>query len=245
MTSRGRISIFIPAYNAASHISSVIDRIPDDVWPYIVNIWIINDGSTDKTKSVINTLERKNDKIVALHLPVNKGYGTAVQIGLKKCRESTCDFAVCLHADGQYPPESIPTFIAHMESTDCDILQGSRIASGTALRGGMPLYKYFAGKILTFFENRVFGLSMTDYHSGYLFYSRRAMENIPFSRLSRSFDFDVEVIASACAHGLTVEEMPIPTRYANEKSYLNPITYGLRVVSVMGKYLLGMYRSTA
>ncbi len=243
MTSRVKISIFIPAYNAASHINSVIDRIPDDVWPHIVNIWIVNDGSTDKTGSVITTLERENNKIVALHLPVNKGYGTAVQIGLKKCRESACDFTVCLHADGQYPPESIPSFIEYMESTDCDILQGSRIASGTALKGGMPLYKFIAGKVLTFFENHIFGLSMTDYHSGYLFYSRRAMQTIPYSRLSRSFDFDLEVIASSCALGLSVTELPIPTRYADEKSYLNPILYGLRVVGIMIKYLLGMYRS--
>ena len=179
-----KISIFIPAYNAASHINAVIDRIPDKVWDYIVKVWIINDGSTDETGSVISVLERNDNKIIALHLPVNKGYGTAVQIGLKKCRESSGDFAICLHADGQYPPESIPSFIEYMGSTGCDILQGSRIASGTALRGGMPLYKYFAGKILTFFENRVFGLALTDYHSGYLFYSRHALETIPFSSLS-------------------------------------------------------------
>jgi glycosyltransferase involved in cell wall biosynthesis len=245
MASEEKIAIVVPAYNAASHIDSVLDRIPEETWPDITTVWIINDGSTDTTGSIIKELADRNNKITTLHLPVNKGYGTAVQIGLKKCRESSCRFAVCLHADGQYPPESIPPFIDRMESTNCDILQGSRIASGTALRGGMPLYKYIGGKILTFFENRVFGLSMTDYHSGFLFYSRRALDTIPFSRLSRSFDFDVEVIASACATGLSVREMPIPARYADERSYLNPVIYGLRVVGVMVKYLLGMYRSTA
>ncbi len=106
----------------------------------------------------------------------------------------------------------------------------------------MPLYKLIAGKILTFIENRVFKLSMTDYHSGFLVYSRQAMEKIPFSYLSTSFEFDLEVIASAKAMGLWIAELPIPTRYADEKSYLNPIVYGLRVLLVLIKYMSGMYR---
>ncbi len=240
-----KIAVFIPAYNAAHHIASVIDRIPEEAWPNIVNLWIINDGSTDKTAEVAEELGKKNNTIIALHLPKNSGYGSVVQIGLRKCRESACDIAVCLHADGQYPPESIPEFARHMQSVGCDILQGSRIASHTALSGGMPLYKYIAGKVLTFFENRVFDLVMTDYHSGFLVYSRRALETIPFPRLSKSFDFDLEVIASARSFGLHVSELPIPTRYADEESYLNPIGYGLRVLRVMMKYLFSMYGKPA
>jgi hypothetical protein len=123
-----------------------------------------------------------------------------------------------------------------------DILQGSRIASGTALSGGMPLYKYLAGRALTFFENRVFGLHMTDYHSGFLLYSRKALDTIRFERLSAGFDFDLEVIASARAQGLVVGELPIPTRYAGEVSHLNPVAYGFSVLGVMAKYLVGRYR---
>jgi hypothetical protein len=120
-------------------------------------------------------------------------------------------------------------------------MQGSRIASGTALSGGMPAYKYVANRILTFFENIVFGLSMTDYHSGMLFYSRKALDTLPFERLSASFDFDLEVIALARARGLAISEMPIPTRYAKEQSYLNPVSYGVRVLGVMVKFLAGRY----
>jgi hypothetical protein len=129
-----------------------------------------------------------------------------------------------------------------MAGNAIDILQGSRIASGTALSGGMPVYKYIANRVLTFFENRVFGLSMSDYHSGMLLYSRTALAKLPFDRLSDSFDFDLEVIASGRAAGLHIAEQPIPTRYAGEVSHLNPITYGLRVVGVMLKYLVGRYR---
>ncbi len=237
------ISIFTPAYNAADHLESVIGRVPGEVWPRVRSYWIVNDGSRDRTREVVDQLAAGNEKIKPVHFSWNRGYGRAVREGVRRCRREECDIAVCLHADGQYPPESIPVFIQAIEAESYDILQGSRIASGTALSGGMPLYKFIAGKILTFFENSVFGLQMTDYHSGFLFYSRRALDTIDFERLSPGFDFDLEVIAVARAAGLKIGEWPIPTRYAGEKSYLNPIGYGVRVLGVMAKYALGAYGS--
>ena len=121
-------------------------------------------------------------------------------------------------------------------------LQGSRHKDDTALAGGMPKYKWLSGKILTWMENRTFGLRMTDYHSGFLVYSRRAASTIPFDQLSTYFDFDLEVIASARARGLMVDELGIPTRYADEDSHLNPIWYGLRCLRVMIRYRMGRYR---
>ena len=116
----------------------------------------------------------------------------------------------------------------------------SRIAAGTALRGGMPLYKYVGNALLNSVENHTLGLSMTDYHSGYLVYGRRALD-LPFANLSDSFDFDLEVIASARARGLAVGEAPIPTHYGDEISHLNPLDYGLRVLRVMWNYRRGRY----
>jgi hypothetical protein len=150
---------------------------------------------------------------------------------------------VCVHADEQYPPEVIGDFVKEMELQNIDILQGSRIASGTALSGGMPLYKFIAGKALTIIENWVLGLRLTDYHSGMLLYSRRALDSIKFDMLSSSFDFDIEVLATAAATSLKVAELPIPTRYASEKSYLNPLTYGLRVLRVLFRYSCGYYKN--
>ena len=129
------------------------------------------------------------------------------------------------------------------EEHGIDVLQGSRHKDGTALAGGMPRYKWLSGKILTWLENKTFGLAMTDYHSGFLLYSRRAAQEIPFEELSSYFDFDLEVIASARARGLVVAEQGIPTRYADEESHLNPIWYGLRCLRVMLRYRLGRYRA--
>ena len=232
----------MPAYNAGNHILSVFNRFSNELWEIINTVWIINDGSVDSTMDKITELSKSNTKIKGINLCKNRGYGNTVQIGLYACKNDGCDFAVCLHSDGQYPPESILKFTQYMKNRGINILQGSRMASGNALRGGMPLYKFIAGKILTLFENRVFGLSLTDFHSGFLMYDRKALNTIPFWRLSGSFDFDVEVIASGSAINLKIDELPIQTRYADEKSYLNPLTYGLRVVWVMFKYLFNNYR---
>jgi glycosyltransferase involved in cell wall biosynthesis len=233
----------MPAFNAAHHLEGVIARIPPELWQHIVHVWIVNDGSHDCTLAVIEQLCESNPKIKLVHFAWNRGYGRAVREGISRCKDDECDVAVCLHADGQYPPEAVSAMVDKMAADHADILQGSRIASGTAISGGMPVYKYVANRILTFFENIVFGLSLSDYHSGMLLYGRKALDTLPFERLSASFDFDLEVIALGCARGLVVSEMPIPTRYAKEQSYLNPVSYGIRVLGVMANYLAGRYKT--
>lgn len=234
-------AIFIPSYNAAHTLPSVIERIPADFWPQVAAVFVINDGSADDTDAVVEKLRERFPKLRLVSRKPNRGYGAAVREGLRQCVETGADYIACLHADGQYPPEKLPEFVAYMAANGVDVLQGSRHKLGTAREGGMPYYKWLAGQILTWLENKTFGLSMTDYHSGYMLYSLRAARAIPFERLSYYFDFDLEVIASARARGLAVSELGIPTHYGEEKSYLNPIWYGLRCLRVMLRYKLGRY----
>lgn len=235
-------TIFIPAYEAAQTIEAVIDRIPAELWDSLCAVLVINDGSTDDTSGAVRRAAARYPKVVLHEQPVNGGYGVAVRRGLELALATPAAYVVCLHADGQYPPEKLPEFLAYMERNGVDVLQGSRHKLGTARAGGMPFYKVVAGRILTWLENKTFGLEMTDYHSGFMLYSRRAVEQIPFAELSYYFDFDLEVIASARARGLVVDELGIPTRYADEESHLNPIVYGLRCLRVMARYRLGRYR---
>ncbi|HKP96059.1 MAG TPA: glycosyltransferase family 2 protein [Fibrobacteria bacterium] len=239
------LSIFIPAYNAAGTLAEVIGRIPKDLWADIGTVTVIDDGSRDGTAEVAERLMAAFPKLRLHRFERNQGYGRAVRRGLGFCRESGSEFCACLHADGQYPPEKLVQFLEHMRRHRVDVLQGSRHLHGTARAGGMPLYKIAAGRILTWMENLCFGLAMTDYHSGFLMYSRKALRSIPFERLSGYFDFDLEVIATARALGLHISELGIPTRYADEKSHLNPIKYGLRTLRVMARYRLGRYAAAA
>ena len=234
------LGIVIPAYDAARTLREVIARLPP--LAELARLIVVNDGSRDGTAAVARELARSDPRLQVVDRPRNGGYGAAMKDGLAAARADRLGTVACLHADGQYAPEALPALLASLRARRLDLLQGSRIASGTALRGGMPLYKYLAGRALTRLERWTFSLPLTDGHSGYLVYGPRALERLPFDRLSDSFDFDLEVIASARAAGLAVGEHPIPTHYGDEVSHLNPITYGLRALRVMARYRLGHYR---
>lgn len=242
---QGKLVAVIPAYNAARHIRGVIERLAALRELTVDSIVVVDDGSQDATRAEALACAALGVPVALVVRRANGGYGAAMKDGLVRARESDADLVACIHADGQYSPEALPSLVRSMRSRQLDLLQGSRIASGTALSGGMPFYKYAANAVLNRLENSTLKLAMTDYHSGYLLYGRRALERIPFARLSDSFDFDLEVIAAACARGLRVGEAPVPTHYGDETSHLNPISYGLRVLRVMWNYRRGHYDANA
>jgi glycosyltransferase involved in cell wall biosynthesis len=231
--------VVIPAYNAARHLPDVVARVARTS-DELRRVVVVDDGSTDGTAAAVRALPDVGRPVTLVERPRNGGYGAAMKDGLARARQDDPDVVACVHADGQYSPETLPALVANLRARGLDLLQGSRIASGTARAGGMPLYKIAANAALNVLENRALGLGLTDYHSGYLLYGRRALA-LPFAALSSSFDFDLEVIATASAHGLAVGEAPVPTRYADEESHLQPITYGLRVLRVLWNYRRGHY----
>lgn len=235
-----KLSVVIPAYNAGPHIDRVLERVGGLVSSGLTRVVVVDDGSTDDT---VARVERQRPSAFRLDLQRrarNGGYGAAMKQGLSAAAAAAPDVVACIHADGQYAPEVLPGLMRELSARGLDLLQGSRIASGRALQGGMPLYKYFGNALLNRIENRTLELSLTDYHSGYLVYGPRAL-SLPFARLSDSFDFDLEVIACARARGLAVGEAAIPTHYGDEVSHLNPLTYGLRVLRVLWNYRRGRY----
>jgi len=232
--------VVIPAYNAGKHITSVLRRIEAQRHCGLSRVIVVNDGSRDDTLQQVKRARFSACELSVLDRPTNGGYGAAMKDGLDAARAAQAELVACVHADGQYGPELLPALRRALSARKLDLLQGSRVASGTALSGGMPLYKYLANTVLNRLENHTLGLSMTDYHSGYLVYGRAAL-SLPFRRFSDSFDFDLEVIACARARGLSVGEEPVPTHYGDEVSHLNPVTYGLRALRVLWNYRRGHY----
>jgi len=232
--------IVIPAYQAALHIRGVLDRIAALEAPELRLVIVVNDGSRDETSQRVRESGFDRCELRLLERPRNGGYGAAMKDGLDAARLLDPDVVACIHADGQYSPEALPALCSALSRASHDLIQGSRIASGTALSGGMPLYKFVGNALLNRIENHTLGLALSDYHSGYLVYGRRALA-LDYRSLSNSFDFDLELIASARARGLSVGEAPIPTHYGDEISHLNPLTYGLRVLRVMWNYRRGRY----
>jgi glycosyltransferase involved in cell wall biosynthesis len=232
--------VVIPAYNAAAHIAAVLERISALRNCELSRVIVVDDGSVDETALAVRQAGFVRAPLTLIQRANNGGYGAAMKDGLEAACSDTPSMVACIHADGQYSPEELPELCRALLTRRLDLLQGSRIASGTALSGGMPLYKYVANAVLNQIENRTLKLTMTDYHSGYLLYGPAALR-LPFRRLSNSFDFDLEVIASARAAGLAVGEEPVQTHYGDEVSHLNPLTYGLRALRVMWNYRRGRY----
>jgi glycosyltransferase involved in cell wall biosynthesis len=237
------VFVLVPAYNAGATVERVFDRIPEPARRRIRRYAAVNDGSKDDTAAALERLAARFPNLEILNHQGNRGYGEAEKTLLRYALAEGAQVGILLHSDGQYSPEKIPEILEPFDRGEADMVQGSRMLGGGALRGGMPFYKFAANKILTAIENRAFGMSMAEYHSGYMAYSRQAMEVIPWEKLSNSFDFDLEMLVLARVKGLRIAEVPIPTIYAGEKSHLNPIQYGLDVLSVVREYRRGKYHN--
>jgi len=235
------VFVLMPAYNAGATIEKVFDRIPADARARIRRYVVVNDGSKDDTAQALERLAVTIPNLVVLTHPVNLGYGETEKDLLRYALREGAGVGILLHSDGQYSPEKIIDLLEPFDSDTADMVQGSRMLDGGALRGGMPLYKFVSNKALTMIENWAFGIKLAEYHSGYMLYSRKAMEAIPFDQLSASFDFDLEMIVLARVKGLRIREIAIPTIYAGEKSSLNPIKYGFDVLKVVRDYKRGKY----
>jgi glycosyltransferase involved in cell wall biosynthesis len=235
------VFVVMPAYNAGATIEKVFARIPKGALRRITRYVVVDDGSTDDTRKALTRIAADFPNLDVLVHKRNLGYGAAEKTLLNHAVREGAEAAVLLHSDGQYSPESIPDMLTPFDNNEADLIQGSRMLKKGALQGGMPFYKYVANRCLTAIENRGFGMKMAEYHSGYMLYSRDALLAIPFEKFSNSFDFDLEMIVAAKVLGLRISQIPIPTIYAEEVSYLNPIKYGLDVLNVVIRYRKGSY----
>jgi glycosyltransferase involved in cell wall biosynthesis len=237
------VFVLMPAYNAGATVEKVFARIPPEAKRRIRRYVAVDDGSKDGTAAALARLQAEFPNLVVLTHATNRGYGEAEKTLLRYALREGADAGVLLHSDGQYSPEKIPELLDPLDRDAADLVQGSRMLGGGALRGGMPLYKFMANKALTAIENWAFDLKLAEYHSGYMLYSRKTLETIPFEKLSGSFDFDLEMIVLARVKGLRIAEVAIPTIYAGEKSHLRPIQYGLDVLKVVRDYKRGKYHA--
>jgi glycosyltransferase involved in cell wall biosynthesis len=235
------VFVIMPAYNAGLTIENVFARIPPPARERIARYVVVDDGSTDDTGRAVERIRGALAGVVLLRHPVNRGYGAAEKTLLDYAVGQGAEVAILLHADGQYSPEKIPDLLEPFDRGEADIVQGSRMNGRGALRGGMPVYKFVANKLLTSLANFAFGMRLTEYYSGYMAYNRAALTTIPYRKLGDSFHFDLEMLVMARVKGLRIRQVAIPTIYAGEVSHLNPVKYGLDVLAVIARYRAGKY----
>lgn len=232
-----KIVCYMPAFNAASLINDVIRKIRSEHWEIISTLLVINDGSNDNTVQIVHELQKEFPRIKLVSHPENRGYGAAQKTAFDWSRENNADAVVMLHSDGQYPPSLLKDMIQPLFS-GVDVVGGSRILHGDMRDGGMSLSRYYGTIALNSIENLVFRQKLSSYHSGYKSYSRNALEKIPYSRYSNTFNFDSEMLVGAIRNRLMIKEVPIPTIHGEGYSSLKPIPYGLSVLHTILKYVL-------
>lgn len=230
-----RLLIFIVAYHAERTLEKVLRRIPASLLSdYEVEILVIDDSSTDATfnEGVRTSLDTSFPfKTTIFFNPENQGYGGNQKIGYHYAIHMDFDFVALLHGDGQYAPEMLPDLVEPLRLKTADAVLGSRmIKPADPIRGGMPIYKFIGNRILTTIQNRVLGMDLTEFHSGYRVYSVAALRSIPFERNTNEFHFDTEIIIQLHLAGKRILERSIPTYYGDEICRVNGLKYAKDVI---------------
>ena len=236
-----KIVVVLPAYNAELTLKKTYQEIPFDI---VDDVILVDDFSKDNTYDLGKKLGIKH----IIHHEENKGYGGNQKTCYRKALELDADIVIMLHPDYQYTPLLIPAMVSLIGSGLYQVVFGSRILGKSALNGGMPKYKYFANRLLTFIQNVLMNQKLTEYHTGYRAYSAEVLRKINFEKNSDDFVFDNEMIALMFYNGFTIAEITCPTKYFEEASSINfrrSVKYGFGVLGVSILYFLtkkGIYK---
>lgn len=223
-----KIIVVLPAYNAAQTLVRTIAEIPSDIVDETI---LVDDFSKDETVSLARTLHITH---IVSHKK-NYGYGGNQKTCYNHALERGADIVIMLHPDYQYTPRLIHSMAYIIANGVYPVVIASRILGRGALKGGMPLYKYIANRILTLFQNIMLSQKLSEYHTGFRAYSAEVLRSIPYNTNSDNFVFDNEVISQITFKGYGVAEVTCPTHYFEEASSIRlrqSIVYGLGVVKV-------------
>ena len=229
-----KVVVVLPAYNAALTLEKTFREIPMDIVDEVV---LVDDHSKDNTSDLARELGIHH----VIRHDINKGYGGNQKTCYAKAMELNADIVVMLHPDYQYTPMLIHAMVSIIGNNLYPVVFGSRILGKGALKGGMPMYKYIANRMLTLTQNILMGQKLSEYHTGYRSFSGEVIRSIDLSKNSDDFIFDNEMIARIFAKGYEIGEVTCPTKYFEEASSINfkrSSIYGLGVLRVSLRYFL-------
>lgn len=230
-TNQPKIVAIMPAYNASRTLEQTYREIPFDC---VHECIVVDDFSADSTVEVARRLGLR----VFLH-GENQGYGGNQKTCYIEALKKGADIVVMLHPDYQYDPKKIPDLVRPILENRADLVLGSRMAYAVA--GGMPFYKRLSNRFLTWCENKVFGLRLSEYHTGFRAFRRSLLETTPFLLNSNDFIFDQEIVAQAVWFGARLEEISVPHRYFPEASSIGfgrSVRYGVGVLALLATFVL-------
>jgi glycosyltransferase involved in cell wall biosynthesis len=236
MIGSDRVVVVMPAYNAERTLDQTVEAIDRSVADELI---LVDDASGDATARRAESLG-----LVVHQHDRNLGYGGNQKSCYRLALEHGADITVMVHPDYQYDPRLVPAMAGMITSGVYDVVMGSRILGGGALKGGMPLTKYVANRGLTAFQNLCTGRKLSEYHTGYRAFSRKVLETLPLMENSDDFLFDNQMLCQAVAFGYRIGEVSCPTRYFPEASSINLRRSTIYALGVLGTSVqLAMHRA--
>ena len=229
-----KVIVVLPAYNAALTLEKTYKEIPFNLVDEVI---LCDDASKDNTSELAKQI---GIKYVIRH-ENNKGYGGNQKSLYNKALELGGDIVIMLHPDYQYTPKLIPAMVNIIGDELYPVVLGSRILGKGALKGGMPLYKYIANRLLTFTQNLLNNYKLSEYHTGYRSFSKEVLTAINYNQNSDDFVFDNEMLSQIIYAGFEIAEVTCPTKYFEEASSINftrSSKYGLGVLRVSISHFL-------
>jgi len=226
-----KVTVVLPAYNAAKTLQRTIDEIPSAI---VDDIILTDDASKDGTADLAVKLG-----LFTLRHDKNRGYGGNQKTCYAAALARGADIVIMLHPDYQYTPKLIASMAGMIAYDVFDTVLASRILGKGALAGGMPLYKYVSNRFLTFTENVLTGQKLSEYHTGYRAWSRRVLERLPLLACSDDFVFDNQMLVQCMHFGFSIGEISCHTRYFPEASSINfkrSAIYGLGVLGAAAEF---------
>ena len=230
-----KLIVVLPAYNAEKTLENTWREIP----PEVDDIVLVDDCSRDNTAELAQKLG-----ITTVVHETNTGYGGNQKTCYRIALEMGADIVVMVHPDYQYTPRLVTAMAAMIAYGEFDAVLASRILGVGALKGGMPLYKYMANRVLTAVENILLGQKFSEYHTGYRAFSRELLEKLPLDANSNDFVFDNQMIAQMVWFGFRVGELSCPTKYFKDASSINfrrSVIYGLGVLATALQFRLNRW----
>ena len=234
MINNKKVIVVLPAYNAARTLPLTYKEIDRTL---VDDIILVDDASRDNTIAVAQDL---GITYIVKH-EKNKGYGANQKSCYQKALELNADIIVMLHPDYQYTPLLLTPMVSLIAAGVYPVVFGSRILGKGAVKGGMPIYKYIANRILTIIQNTLMWQKLSEYHTGYRAFDKEVLLSISYKGNSDDFIFDNELIAQIFYAGFEIAEITCPTKYFKEASSINfrrSVIYGLGVIRVSLQYCL-------
>ena len=231
-----RVVVVLPAYNAEMTLQRTVAEIDLEVADEVI---LVDDASSDRTVELARELG-----VRVLTHDENRGYGANQKTCYGEALRRGADVVVMLHPDYQYSPKLLTAMASLVAIGQYDVVLGSRIISQRVLRGGMPLYKYVANRVLTLTQNVLLRMKLSEYHTGYRAYSRQVLETLPLAENSDDFVFDNQTLAQAIYFGFSIGEVSCPVRYFPEASSINfrrSVVYGLGVMATSLRFRLNRW----